>query len=136
MCDILLSAGTERRVSLSSIKAPRLGTRSRPHEAFAWEAREFLRRRLIGTPVHLHSSPTCSHSHSRKHEAKYTANRPRHASWHTSAMLLLLFPSSWCQITEKQLLVFGGLTVGDWCCRQGGPSVAGVQPQDSAGRRC
>ena len=41
----------EHRIALSSIKAPKLGRRDEKDEAFAWEAREFLRSRLIGRTV-------------------------------------------------------------------------------------
>jgi staphylococcal nuclease domain-containing protein 1 len=41
----------EHRIALSSIKAPKLGRRDEKDEAFAWEAREFLRSRLIGRKV-------------------------------------------------------------------------------------
>lgn len=42
------ASGTERRVTLSSIKAPRMGARDRTGEPLSREAREFLRQRLIG----------------------------------------------------------------------------------------
>ena len=42
------SSGAERRVTLSSIKAPRMATRDRSGEPWSREAREFLRNRLIG----------------------------------------------------------------------------------------
>lgn len=45
------SNGIERRVTLSSIRAPRLGSRDRPSEPWAAEAKEFLRQRLIGKEV-------------------------------------------------------------------------------------
>lgn len=38
----------ERRVNLSSIKAPRLGRKDEKPEPWAIEAKEFLRQRLIG----------------------------------------------------------------------------------------
>ncbi len=50
----------ERTVCLSNIQAPRLARRANPNvegsletkdEPFAWEAREFLRKRLIGKEV-------------------------------------------------------------------------------------
>ena len=40
--------GQERRVNLSSIKAPRLGRKEEKPEPWAPEAKEFLRQRLIG----------------------------------------------------------------------------------------
>ena len=43
----------EHRVALSSIKAPKLGRRDEKDEPFAWEAREFLRSRLIGRKVNV-----------------------------------------------------------------------------------
>ena len=42
------AAGTERRVFLSSVRAPRLGRRDEKAEPYAFEAKEFLRQRLIG----------------------------------------------------------------------------------------
>jgi endonuclease YncB( thermonuclease family) len=42
------AAGTERRVFLSSIRAPRIGRREEKSEPYAAEAKEFLRNRLIG----------------------------------------------------------------------------------------
>lgn len=41
----------ERRVTLSSIRAPRMGGREKAPDAWATEAKEFLRQRLIGKPV-------------------------------------------------------------------------------------
>ncbi|KAL3140607.1 hypothetical protein ABBQ32_005177 [Trebouxia sp. C0010 RCD-2024] len=43
--------GQERRVNLSSIKAPRLGRKEEKPEPWATEAKEFLRQRLIGKEV-------------------------------------------------------------------------------------
>ena len=43
--------GTERRVMLSSIRAPRPATRDKPAEPWGTEAKEFLRQRLIGKVV-------------------------------------------------------------------------------------
>ena len=40
--------GQERRVNLSSIRAPRLGRKGEKPEDWATEAKEFLRVRLIG----------------------------------------------------------------------------------------
>lgn len=42
----------EKRITLSSLIAPRLGRRdgTTPDEPFAWQAREFLRKRAIGQP--------------------------------------------------------------------------------------
>jgi staphylococcal nuclease domain-containing protein 1 len=45
------SCGTERRVTLSSIRAPRMATRERAADPWAVEAKEFLRQRLIGKEV-------------------------------------------------------------------------------------
>ncbi|KFM27295.1 Nuclease domain-containing protein 1 [Auxenochlorella protothecoides] len=45
------ASGVERRVTLSSIRTPRMGGRDRAPEAWAAEARELLRSRLIGRPV-------------------------------------------------------------------------------------
>ena len=46
--------GQERRVNLSSIRAPRLGRKGEKPEDWATEAKEFLRQRLIGQ-----SPPLC-----------------------------------------------------------------------------
>lgn len=43
--------GAERRVLLSSIRAPRAATKERAAEPWGVEAKEFLRQRLIGKPV-------------------------------------------------------------------------------------
>ena len=48
--------GQERRVNLSSIRAPRLGRKGEKPEDWATEAKEFLRQRLIGQLVPLWSS--------------------------------------------------------------------------------
>lgn len=40
--------GQERRVNLSSVRAPRLGRKGEKPEDWATEAKEFLRQRLIG----------------------------------------------------------------------------------------
>ena len=45
------AGGAERRVQLSSIRAPRPGVRDRPPEPHGNEAREFMRKRLIGREV-------------------------------------------------------------------------------------
>ncbi|KAK9813035.1 hypothetical protein WJX72_007851 [[Myrmecia] bisecta] len=45
------SSGVERRVTLSSIRAPRLGRKEDKSEDYAVEAKEFLRQRLIGQEV-------------------------------------------------------------------------------------
>ncbi len=42
--------GVERRVTLSSIRAPKSGGRDRAGEPLARESKEFLRQRLIGKP--------------------------------------------------------------------------------------
>ncbi|KAL6773756.1 TXC1 [Auxenochlorella protothecoides x Auxenochlorella symbiontica] len=47
------ASGVERRVTLSSIRTPRMGGRDRAPEAWAAEARELLRSRLIGRPVRV-----------------------------------------------------------------------------------
>ncbi|KXZ48282.1 hypothetical protein GPECTOR_29g59 [Gonium pectorale] len=47
------ASGLERRVNLSSIRAPRPPARDRPAEAWASEAKEFLRKRIIGKPVEV-----------------------------------------------------------------------------------
>lgn len=44
--------GQERRVNLSSIRAPRLGRKGEKPEDWATEAKEFLRQRLIGQIKH------------------------------------------------------------------------------------
>lgn len=41
-------AGVERRVTLSSIRAPKPGNRDRAGEPLARESKEFLRQRIIG----------------------------------------------------------------------------------------
>ncbi|GBF98194.1 hypothetical protein Rsub_10694 [Raphidocelis subcapitata] len=46
-----VNAGVERRVQLSSIRSPRVGVRDRPPEPHGNEAREFLRKKLIGKEV-------------------------------------------------------------------------------------
>lgn len=48
-----VSGGAERRVNLSSIRAPRLGNERRGQKADPWavEAKEFLRQRCIGSTV-------------------------------------------------------------------------------------
>ena len=53
--------GQERRVNLSSIRAPRLGRKGEKPEDWAPEAKEFLRQRLIGQPLPLFSpqNQTC-----------------------------------------------------------------------------
>ena len=43
----------ERRVNLSSIRAPRMGRKGEKPEDWATEAKEFLRQRLIGEIEHL-----------------------------------------------------------------------------------
>jgi staphylococcal nuclease domain-containing protein 1 len=40
-------------VTFSSINVPRLGVRDKPDEPFAWEAREFVRKKLIGKRVNV-----------------------------------------------------------------------------------
>eukprot|EP00878_Enallax_costatus_P006933 GHUV01007265.1.p1 GENE.GHUV01007265.1~~GHUV01007265.1.p1 ORF type:complete len:560 (+),score=208.13 GHUV01007265.1:80-1759(+) len=46
-----VNAGVERRVSLSSVRAPRAGGRDRAPEPYGLDAREFLRKKLIGKDV-------------------------------------------------------------------------------------
>ena len=43
-----LASGVERRVNLSSLRAPRMGRKGERPETYATEAKEFLRQRLIG----------------------------------------------------------------------------------------
>ncbi len=43
--------GVERRFSLSSVRAPRAGGRDRAPEPYGLEAREFMRKKLIGRDV-------------------------------------------------------------------------------------
>jgi staphylococcal nuclease domain-containing protein 1 len=45
------AGGAERRVQLSSIRAPRPGVRDRAPEPYGNDAREFLRRKLVGREV-------------------------------------------------------------------------------------
>lgn len=52
--------GQERRVNLSSIKAPRLGRKEEKPEPWAIEAKEFLRQRLIGWLPLLLCLPLCT----------------------------------------------------------------------------
>ena len=42
------TSGMERRVNLSSLRAPRMGRKGERPETYATEAKEFLRQRLIG----------------------------------------------------------------------------------------
>lgn len=42
------ASGVERRVNLSSLRAPRMGRKGERPETYATEAKEFLRQRLIG----------------------------------------------------------------------------------------
>lgn len=55
--DILVIKDTgsavDRRICLSSIRAPRLGARDRASEPWGTEAKEFLRQRLIGKEVNV-----------------------------------------------------------------------------------
>jgi staphylococcal nuclease domain-containing protein 1 len=44
----------EQNVYLASIKAPTVGSTNRPEEPFAFEAREFLRERVIGKKCEFH----------------------------------------------------------------------------------
>ena len=50
---IVGGSGAEKRLTLASLVAPRVGKRdgSVKDEPFAFEAREFLRRLLVGKPV-------------------------------------------------------------------------------------
>ena len=45
------SSSAERRVTLSSIRAPRPARRDEKPEPYGTEAKEFLRQRLIGAPA-------------------------------------------------------------------------------------
>ena len=54
------SSGAERRVTLSSIRAPRPTRRDEKPEPYGLEAKEFLRQRLIGAC--LPTQPSCSTS--------------------------------------------------------------------------
>ena len=45
------ASGAERRVTISSIRAPRAGRRDEKAEPYGTEAKEFLRSRLIGRPL-------------------------------------------------------------------------------------
>mmetsp|Transcript_6774 Transcript_6774/g.14968 ORF Transcript_6774/g.14968 Transcript_6774/m.14968 type:complete len:971 (+) Transcript_6774:79-2991(+) len=47
------ASGVERRVQLSSLRAPRMSTRDRPADPWATDAKEFLRKRLIGREVEV-----------------------------------------------------------------------------------
>lgn len=47
------TSGQERRVNFSSLMAPRMGTRERQPDDWAVEAKEFLRKKLIGQEVHV-----------------------------------------------------------------------------------
>ena len=47
------SSGAERRVTLSSIRAPRPARRDEKPEPYGSEAKEFLRQRLIGAQCRL-----------------------------------------------------------------------------------
>lgn len=47
-CGLWLVAGAERRITLSSIRAPRVGRRDEKPEPWAQEARELLRTTIIG----------------------------------------------------------------------------------------
>ena len=45
------ASGVERRVNLSSLRAPRMGRKGERPETYATEAKEFLRQRLIGEQI-------------------------------------------------------------------------------------
>ena len=46
----------EKQISLSGVASPRLGNRNgTPDQPFAWAAREFLRKSVIGKRVTFHS---------------------------------------------------------------------------------
>jgi staphylococcal nuclease domain-containing protein 1 len=49
----VMVSGQERRISLSSIRTPRLGGQYAADEPFAWQARESLRRLCIGATVRV-----------------------------------------------------------------------------------
>ena len=48
------SPSAERRVNLSSIRAPKMGRKGEDTAPYAREAKEFLRTRLIGQEVWFH----------------------------------------------------------------------------------
>jgi len=50
---IFTAEGNLIKAQLSSIQAPRMGTATRAEEAFAWEAREFLRKKIIGQQLSI-----------------------------------------------------------------------------------
>lgn len=41
------------RVALSSIDVPKMGINDNPNEPYAWEAREFIRKKVIGRKVQV-----------------------------------------------------------------------------------
>jgi len=50
---VFTQQGTLLTVQLSGIQGPRMGSSTRAEEAFAWEAREFLRKKIIGQSLNL-----------------------------------------------------------------------------------
>ncbi len=46
-CLVVKEDRVERRLQLSSLRAPRVGTQSRPADPYAAEAKEFLRKKLV-----------------------------------------------------------------------------------------
>jgi len=51
-CFTTLEEGVEKRYNLASISAPRFGRRGEP-EPYAWEAKEFFRKKVIGKKVSI-----------------------------------------------------------------------------------
>jgi staphylococcal nuclease domain-containing protein 1 len=51
--DASVSPPIDRRVSLSSVRAPRIGGKDKADEAWAWQSREFFREKFIGRVARL-----------------------------------------------------------------------------------
>lgn len=51
--DTSVSPPVDRRVSLSSVRAPRLGGKDKADEPWAWQSREFFREKFIGRSARL-----------------------------------------------------------------------------------
>ena len=51
--DSSVSPPIDRRVSLSSVRAPRMGGKDKQDEAWAWQSREFFREKFIGRSAKL-----------------------------------------------------------------------------------
>lgn len=49
------SGHTEQNVNLASVQAPKIGSTNRVEEPFAFEAREFLREKIIGKKAEFHT---------------------------------------------------------------------------------